>query len=81
MTARLKQVAIKHSHVSRNIKTHEIKSINNIDNTLTPGSDCSPWKLVIDIKAQDGERFAIAIARNWKIKLELWVKKKQKVQE
>ena len=37
--ARLKHVAIKHSQVSSNIKTHEIEGINNIDNDICPGSE------------------------------------------
>ena len=32
----LKQVAIKNSHFSRNIKTHEIEVINNIDYLIPP---------------------------------------------
>ena len=60
----LKQVANKNTHVSRNIKTHEIEGINNVDNPLTLSSDLSLCKLVMHIKAQDGERFSVAIARN-----------------
>ena len=30
----------------------------------------------MDIKTEDGERFAITITRNWRDELELWVKKK-----
>ena len=32
----------------------------------------------MDLKADDGERFAITITQNWRGALELWVKKKCK---
>ena len=75
MTARLKN-AIKHIHVSSNIKTHEICSFNNIENTITPGSELALLKLIIGIREKDGRRFAVTITRNWNNLMELWVKKK-----
>ena len=62
---RLKQFAIKNSNVSSNIKSYEIESFNNADNLITPGSELSLWKIMMDIRAKDGERFAVTIKRNW----------------
>ena len=78
MDARLKQVANKHSQISGNIKTHAWHRFNNIDNPTTPGSEINLWKLIMDIRAEDGERFAITMTHNWKNVIELWVKKKHK---
>ena len=63
MTARLKQVEIKHSQISRNNKTHEMEGINNIDNPISPRSEITLRKLIMDVKTEDGERFAITITR------------------
>ena len=78
MAARLKHIAIKHSQMSSNIKTHEIKGINSIDNPIFPGSELILRKIIIDIKTEYGERLAITITRNWRGALEMWVKKKHK---
>ena len=50
MNYRLKQVAIKPIPISSNIKTYEIDSFNSTDNTLSPVSDLTLRKLIIDIK-------------------------------
>ena len=78
MTARLKQIAIKYSQISSNVKTYEIEGINNIDNPISPGSELTLRKIIMDIKTEDGERFSITITRNWRGPLGLLVKKKQK---
>ena len=78
MTSSLKQLVIKHSHISSYIKTYEIEGINKIDNHIFPGSELTLKKLIMDIKTEDGERFAITFIRNWRVELELWVKKKCK---
>ena len=59
-----KQVAIKHSRASRNVKTNEKEGVNNVDNALTLGSDLSFCKLDMNVKAQDGELFLVIITRN-----------------
>ena len=71
IASRSKQVATKHSNISRNIKTCEIDGISNIENPITPGSELSLQKLIIGMKSKDGERFAVNIIRNWKNFLEL----------
>ena len=78
MAALLKQVSIKHIQISSNVKTYGIEGIDNIDNPISPGSELTLRKLVMDVKTEDGERFAITITRNWRGTLELWVKKKHK---
>ena len=32
----------------------------------------------MDVKAEEGERFAVTMTRNWRNVMELWVKKKLK---
>ena len=78
MEARLKHIAIKHSQTPSNIKTHKIKSINNIENPASPRSEPTLRKLVMGTKAENDERFAIVITRTWRGVLELWVKEKYK---
>ena len=73
MAARLKYVAIKHSQIYSNVKTREIEGINNIDIHISPGSELTFRKLIMDIKDENIKRFAIAITRNWKDMLGLWV--------
>ena len=78
MAARLKHISIKHSQISRNIKTHEIEGVNNIDHPISPDSKLTLMKLIIDLKTEESEKFAIAITHSWNGALELWVKKKHK---
>ena len=71
MSARLKHVAIKHSQISSNIKTYEIKGINNIDNPISHDSNLTPRKLIMDLRTEENERFAITMTHNWNDALEL----------
>ena len=54
------------SQISSNIKTHEIGSFNNIYNLMTIGSEIALSKLIMDFRIEDGEIFAITMARNMK---------------
>ena len=78
MASCLKQVSNKHSKISSNIKACEIDSFNKIDNPITPRSELALWKLIMDIRTEESERFTINMTRNWKNAMELWVKKKYK---
>ena len=71
MASRLEEVTIKHIHISSNIKTHEIDIFNNIDSKLFPGSELTLRKLIMDIKAEDSERFTVTMTRDWKNAMEL----------
>ena len=64
MSSRLKQVAIKQGQISRDIKTCEIDSFNNIDNPFSDSSGLTLIKFIMDIKAQDGERFSTTMTLN-----------------
>ena len=54
MASFLNQEAIKYIHTYSSIK-NEIEGISNIDNPLTPDSDLTICKLVVDIKTLDDE--------------------------
>ena len=71
-------MAIKHSQISINIKAHEIEDINSVDDSISSGSKLTLSKLIMDLKTEDYERFAIAITRNLNGALEIWAKKKNK---
>ena len=45
---------------------------------MPPVSELALQKLIIGIKVEDGEIFAVAMARSCKNVMELWVKKKVK---
>ena len=78
MTARLKKVAIKHSHIVSNIKQYELDCINNIDSPISSDPKFTLRRLIMDLKADYGERFATTITQNWRGALELWVKRNTK---
>ena len=60
----LKQVEIKHSHISSNIKIREIDSFDNIDKIITLGSELTLRKLIMDVRAKYGEIFSVDITHN-----------------
>ena len=64
MAALSKRVVIEHSQVSSNIKTCEIECISNIDDPISPDSNLTLRKLIMDLKTEDGEIFAITITHN-----------------
>ena len=76
LASRLKRVAIKHSQITSNTKAYEIEGINNIDNPLPNDPSLTLRKLIMNLKTEEGEKFAITITHNWNGALELWVKKK-----
>ena len=76
LAARLKRVAIKHSHITSNAKTYELEGINNIDHPLPNAPNLTLRKLIMNLKTEEGETFAITITHNWNGSLDLWAKKK-----
>ena len=45
---------------------------------MTPGSEFTLQKLIIDLRTEDDKTFTIAMTRNWNNVMELWVMKKCK---
>ena len=76
MATCLKQVSNKHSQISSNIKECEIDSFNDVDNTITPVSELTLRKLIMEIRTEDGEMFVTTMTLNWKNFMKHWVQKK-----
>ena len=64
MNSPLKQLVVKHIQISSNVKTHETDSFNNVDNQLPDSSGLTLRKLIMDIKAEERERFVVTMIRN-----------------
>ena len=65
MATRLKKVEIRHSQIVANIKQYEFTSTKNFDIPLSSESNLTLRRLIMDLRANDGEHFAITITKNW----------------
>ena len=74
LASRWKCAAIKHSQITSNTKAYEIEGITNIDQTLPKAPNLTLRKMIMNLKTDDGESFAITITRSCNGFLELLVK-------
>ena len=66
MASRLKKAAVKHIHISSNMKTHELDSFNNTYNVLSDVSSSRLRKLIMNVKAEEGQIFSVTMPRHWR---------------